>query len=259
MLVWCIALIGFVGATEVTVATLNIGHGRGDSRHQVLQSAGQIQANLNRVSELIHSEGIDVLALQEVDHQAWWSGNQSQADILADGLNFSHRFQGMHSQKSRLQYGTSILSRYEMGMQESSAHRSTFPLPSKGYTSALLSIENQNLMVVSLHLDPIRSVYRLKQIESLQVLLSGVQDPYVILGDFNIEWGDELAHFCKMLNVQAYEPQENWVTYSKLQRRLDWILTSDGVDIVDYQTLETDISDHRPVIATLKLGDVTRD
>ena len=64
MLVWCIALIGFVGATEVTVATLNIGHGRGDRRHQVLQSAGQIQDNLNRVSELIQIEGIDVLALK---------------------------------------------------------------------------------------------------------------------------------------------------------------------------------------------------
>ena len=81
-----------------------------------------------------------------------------------------------------------------------------------------LSIENQNLMVVS------SIQYVLCTFETdwrLQVLLSGVQDPYVILGDFNIEWGDELAHFCKMLNVQAYEPQENWVTYCNCND--DWI------------------------------------
>ena len=252
-MVWFWTWLGLVEATEVRVATLNIGHGRGDSRHQVLQSTEQIQHNLARVSELIQRERIDVLALQEVDQQAWWSGNRSQSKILGDELQFEHRFQGMHSQKSRLQYGTSILTSFEMLTQESSVHRSTFPLPSKGYTSAVLNVENQRLMVISLHLDPIRPMHRLKQIESLQLHLSDAQVPYVILGDFNIEWGEELSRFCTMLNVQAHEPHENWVTFTKLQRRLDWILISNGLNVVEYRTLETDISDHRPVIATIEL------
>jgi endonuclease/exonuclease/phosphatase family metal-dependent hydrolase len=129
-LVWFLAWIGLLEATEVRVATLNIGHGRGDSRHQVLQSTEEIYQNLTRVSELVEREGIDVLALQEVDHQAWWSGNRSQSNILGDELQLAHRFQGVHSQKSRLQYGTSILTSYEMLAQKSSVHRSTFPLPS---------------------------------------------------------------------------------------------------------------------------------
>jgi endonuclease/exonuclease/phosphatase (EEP) superfamily protein YafD len=81
----------------------------------------------------------------------------------------------------------------------------------------------------------------------------------VILGDFNVEWGNELIEFCSMLNVQAHEPQEKWVTYTNLQRRLDWILTSDGLTVLDYRTLETDISDHRPVIATLEFVNATAD
>lgn len=79
----------------------------------------------------------------------------------------------------------------------------------------------------------------------------------VIMGDFNCTWAGKersLRTLASGLNARGYEPaDENLWTYGSSRRRLDWILVSDDLEFVEYETITDRFSDHRSVIASLKL------
>ena len=61
------------------------------------------------------------------------------------------------------------------------------------------------------------------------------------------------------LNLRAYAPEAKGLnTFPLFNRRLDWILISPELDFVDYRTLSDVVSDHRPVVATLRWAKVRR-
>lgn len=256
-MIWWWLSISYGWSEPLTVATLNLGHGRGTGVHQTFQSQQAIQQNVDKVSEIISPFSVDVLALQEVDTRAWWSGGWNQTQRLGEGLQLPYVLEGAHSQKAGLIYGAGLLSRFEFAQSNTVSERSTFPLPPKGFVMATMMVEQQSIVVVSLHLDPIRAAIRQQQVLSLQRALESIEAPIIIMGDFNVEWGTELEQFCTILNVSAHQPLEAWVTFPKLQRRLDWILFSDEIEVLAYETVEQKLSDHRLVVATVEVrGDV---
>ena len=195
------------------------------------------------------------MALQEADVEAWWSGNVPQSSYLATLLSMSHVVEGEHSHRKRLNYGTSLISQVEMVEINSQSTPSTFPLPSKGFVIAKVEVEDQSYVVVSIHLDPIRASIRDTQIDTLVEELSTFDVPRIVMGDFNIQWGAELDAYCSKLEVRPYDPLNNHVTFPKLNRRLDWILVSEELDFVEYQTHDVALSDHKLLSATLVVLD----
>ena len=240
-------------AEEITVATLNIGHGRGSGPHQIWQSSTRIQHNIDDISNTLGTVDIDLLALQEADHHAWWSGYSSQTQRLSELLDMPHYVQGLHSQATRLVYGTSLLSKLPFVTTRSVSLTSTFPLPSKGFSLGELVIDSHTIVVVSIHLDPLKRSRRLQQVMELESALSSVSHPIIILGDFNVHWGRELQQYCSILNVQPYLPSEVWISYPKLGTRLDWVLTSKEFEVLEYRTVSANISDHNAIVAKLMI------
>ena len=163
MMWWTLFSLAF--ATEFTVATLNIGHGRGDGVHQALQSTVRVQSNINKIGESLLLHDLDVVAFQESDSAAaWWSGNQDQVQSLSTLLNMQYTLMGRHAQRSRLEYGTSLVSRQPMNETQSIAYRSSFPLPPKGFVVGVMTIDEMDIAVVSIHLDPRKSTIRTRQL-----------------------------------------------------------------------------------------------
>ena len=236
---------------EITVSTLNIGHGKGTGTHQVTQSKGQILQNIDLIAEEVLLNKPDVLGLQEADIKAWWSGNTPQSTYLASLLQMSHVLVGEHSHRKRLNYGTSLISQDKLQEMYSQRTPSTFPLPPKGFVIATVMVEQQQIVVVSIHLDPFKASVRESQIGSLVEELKGFELPRIIMGDFNVEWGEELSSYCSRLNVSPYDPLNQDSTFPKLNRRLDWILASEDLEFVQYQTHDVTLSDHKLLSATL--------
>lgn len=239
---------------EITVSTLNIGHGRGTGTHQITQSKGQILQNIDLIAEEVLLIKPDVLALQEADVKAWWSGNTPQSTYLANLLQMSHVVVGEHSHRKRLNYGTSLISQSKLQEVDSQRTPSTFPLPPKGFVMATVMVERQPIVVVSIHLDPFKASVRDTQIDTLVAELKDVDAPLIIMGDFNVEWGQELDVYCSRLNVSPYDPLNQDSTFPKLNLRLDWILASEDFEFVEYQTHGIALSDHRLLSATLVLS-----
>ena len=240
---------------DIMVSTLNIGHGRGSGTHQITQSKDDIVKNLEFVGAEIVSRRPDVLALQEADVEAWWSGNVRQSSYVATLLSMPHVLEGEHSRRKRLNYGTSLISQVEMVEIYSQSTPSTFPLPSKGFVIAKVEVEEQSYVVVSIHLDPIKASIRDTQIDTLVEELSTFDVPRIVMGDFNIQWGAELDAYCSKLEVRPYDPLNNHATFPKLNRRLDWILVSEELEFVEYQTHDVALSDHKLLSATVVVSD----
>ena len=59
--------------------------------------------------------------------------------------------------------------------------------------------------------------------------------------------------------MRAHDPEaDDLVTFPSLQRRLDWVLVSREIEFVGHRVLDDAVSDHRVVVADLRLTDGQR-
>lgn len=244
----------------LSVMTLNLAHGRANGRHQFLLPSAKFRKNLEMVASFIQAESPDIIALQEADGPSFWSGRFDHVDFLAQKTDLPHFFRGSHNQTKRLDYGTAILSNRTITHVNDVRFIRYAPLPAKGFVHTKIQLtEGKELHLVSIHLDPLRSSVRKKQLDVLIQNLQEEKEPLIIMGDFNTGWSVTLSELCQKLSVKAYQPesQEAWLnTFPKAQKRLDWILISEELDFAEYTVHSNPISDHYAVSAKVKLNNM---
>jgi endonuclease/exonuclease/phosphatase family metal-dependent hydrolase len=78
------------------------------------------------------------------------------------------------------------------------------------------------------------------------------------MGDFNCGYcakDSTLRLLAQELNLQAHEPEAtDMVSFPLRNKRFDWIMISAELAFRDYRTLPDVLSDHRAVVATLRLA-----
>ena len=243
------------------VMTLNIAHGRRDGLHQALLKRKTIESNLDRIASVLVHEKPHIVALQEADGPSLWSGRFNHVRHLASGARFSHFFRGAHIDAFQLSYGTALLSQFPLRESLSIAFAPSPPTPTKGFVVSTIGWPDRDdieVTVVSVHLDFARASVRRKQVEEMIARLIQRKQPLIVMGDFNCGFsGDErsLAPLSKKLGLTAYKPAApEMTTFPSSGSRLDWILISDDLEVTGYRTLEKVLSDHRAVIAELRLA-----
>lgn len=250
------------GATcSLRVMSLNVAHGRGTGQHQATQSREEIVANLQKVAELIRRHRPDVVALQEADGPSLWSGWFDHVQWLGDKTQLEHRYRGAHVDRIGLCYGTAILSRHNLLEPFSVAFTPSPPTPTKGFVAAKVAWPGRPetlIQVVSLHLDFARPAVRTRQVNELVKRLGENKYPLVVMGDFNAQWSDRhsaVRAAAEALGLRAYQPDaDKPFTFPSLKRWLDWILISEELEFEEYATLPEAVSDHRAVMAVLRLA-----
>lgn len=243
------------------VLSLNLAHGRKDAWHQILLSRDTIQANLDEVARVLQEERPDVVALQEADAPSLWSGQFHHVAYLAQRAGIPHFVHGEHVARLKLAYGTALVSRH--CVHDPLSHRFTpsRPTPSKGVVACAIQWPGRPgfwVDVVSVHLDFSRKSVRTRQARELIDRLADRRHPRVLMGDFNCGFGPKdttLRLLTEELDLRAHEPEaEHLMSFPTLRKRLDWILVSPEFDFVEYRTLPHVLSDHRAVVATLRLN-----
>ena len=247
------------GDRTLKVMTLNIAHGRRKAFHQALQKRTTIEANLDEVAKVFLREGPDIVALQEADGPSIWSGNFDHVDYLARSAGFSHHCRGEHVEGMKLSYGTALLSRLPLDDCRSITFAPSPPTFSKGFVVGTIQWPGRpdlKVDVVSLHLDFSRKSVRQKQIQKMITELSQRENPLIIMGDFNCDWAGKepsLRTLAEQLDVVADKPAaEDMLTFPKSKKRLDWVLVSPELELVEYKTIPDTLSDHHGVVAVLR-------
>jgi endonuclease/exonuclease/phosphatase family metal-dependent hydrolase len=243
-------------SVEFTAMTLNAAHGRADGVHQALLSEQSITENLDQIASVLNDLSPEVVALQEADGPSLWSGRFDHVAYLADAGGYGHGHRGEHVSGLKLSYGTAVLSRYPMENKASITFPPSPPLFPKGFVVGEVSVPGVGpVTVASVHLDFARESVRQEQVERMVEELAERPRPLIVMGDFNCDWDDEttLPGLAEQLGLKVYEPEDTTTTFPKLGKRLDWIFVSEEFEFVDYQVNGAELSDHRAVVARLRV------
>ena len=234
------------GGTTLAAVSYNIRHGVGmDGR-----------LSLKRVAGLLGSLQPDIVGLVEVDRHCRRSGGGDQAAELGRALGMHAAF-GKFMDLEGGQYGMAILSRYPIG------EVAEIPLSPGSEPRVALMAEIQlptgkRLRAVNVHFDWVEDDrVRFTQARELREFLRTVDEPIVLMGDFNDRPGSRtLSLFADY--QEAAKPPEARLTYpaDEPEREIDFIFVAPvGAWSVGAARVlpEKVVSDHRPVVAELTL------
>ena len=248
------------------IATLNIAHGRGESLNQMLVTNSTIENNLAAIADFLQQQGIHIAALQEVDAPSHWSGNMDQAGFIARRAGYPWWVQASHASLGIADYGTAVLSTLPIHEAMQVDFPPSPPTAQKGFTLAQIQWQPDEqaavaIDVISIHMDFSRKSVRRQQLEKLDLLLRERRNPLILMGDFNSEY------LASRLMESAAEDERHLHTwaggesphFSYKKKRLDWIIVSGDLEFVDYTTASEPLSDHKAVIASLRLTENSGD
>ena len=260
------ALESVIVSDYLRLVTLNVAHGRKDGRNQMMLKGETIRTNLTDVAHVLKEAGAHAIALQEADADSAWSGNFSHVNLLAQESNYPCSFHGVHASGRWYDFGTALLSRYPFKGTFSHSFKPSKPTTTKGFVAAALDWnpagalqQPVSIKLISVHLDFSRRSVRRAQIDEMVGVLSKIEGPMVLMGDFNTDWQTEdssLKYLADELDLSVFEPHADGLsTYGDEGARLDWILISPGLRFTKYAVVPDVISDHYAVAAEIMLED----
>ncbi len=252
----------------LSVLTLNMAHGRKDAFNQMLQKTSTTRRNLEEMADYFRDSGADLIALQEADASSRWSGKFNHVEFVSDNSPYPCRIHAGHASKYMYNFGTALLSRVSFTNSLMHSFEPSPPTTTKGFVMGRVLWNPDGSLpepvvvsVISVHLDFSRKKVRDAQTAEMREVLKDLQEPIIILGDFNADWTSKDSAIKAIVAneiYKVYKPEATGLgTYKSGKDRLDWILISKDLEFVNYEVPQLVLSDHQPVLATLKLVDIS--
>jgi endonuclease/exonuclease/phosphatase family metal-dependent hydrolase len=238
---------GRSGVEPVRVLVYNT-HAGTDARHV---------SNVDRVAQIVKDVNADVVLLQEVDSATRRSGGVDQVSRLR-ALTGYHGVFGKAIDYDGGKYGIAILSRWPI-LSDTLIHLPVAEHDSsyeaRGGLVVKIARPRGTLRVIDTHLEAYKNSYRLEQARALVAIANAQRDSgaTIVGGDFNSEPGSGV--------ISIFE-ESGWRdgfatcgTGSGLSfpadvpvKRIDYLLISGTSKCVSARVLDTQASDHRPVL-----------
>jgi len=265
--------------------TYNIAHGRGPELNARNTDGGNAEAKRKRLEDIGHrigALGLDMVFLQEVDFNTWWSHGMDQASIIAEAAGFpfivrQRNFDTGLPLFRRYDFGNALLSRLPIA----EAERVSLPAFSEmealfaGNHDAMLATiqigEDQQILILGAHLEVRSEEARVQAAEELIRVQRKHPQPMILLGDLNSTppgfpgsktslSGQNTIELLESFGGFQRRPGRGQATHTDFtfptvapRRIIDWILADRNWRILEYKVLrDFQESDHLPVMATLK-------
>jgi endonuclease/exonuclease/phosphatase family metal-dependent hydrolase len=238
--------------------------------HTGIGSDGRL--DLARTVDMLRTFDADVIGLQEIDvHWGARSDWRDQAHDLADALDMQVFFAPIYSLdppsagEPRREYGLAVLTDLPVLSTEnhlltrlSTQGTDPVPEPAPGFPEMVVSVRGAIVHVYATHLDyradpSVRAMQVQDTLEILDQDRDGAQQ--VLVGDFNAPPdAPELTPLWTEL-VDGWEVTGDGagLTYPTVDpvKRIDYVTHSHNVETLDTDVVQTNASDHLPVVADL--------
>ncbi|QIB67759.1 oxidoreductase [Kineobactrum salinum] len=234
--------------------------------HSCIGMDGKLSAR--RIARVIARTQPDIVALQELDVGRSRSGHENQAQVIAHYLTMEHHFHPVIHVENE-QYGDAILSHLPMRLVKAACLP---PVPGpgsrrepRGAVWVAVEVMGTEIQVINTHL----GLWPGERLRQVQELLGrnwlghpDCQGPVILCGDFNATPGSAV---CRMLRARLDDAQielashrpRNTFSSNIPAARIDHIFLGGGVEVTAIDTPQSQLarlaSDHRPLVATLKL------
>jgi endonuclease/exonuclease/phosphatase family metal-dependent hydrolase len=221
------------------------------------------KSNLQDITELINRIKPDLIALQEVDSMTNRTRgfNEGERKNLVMELEKATGLKGFFAKAidfSEGGYGEAILSRYPAEFE-----KVQLPIPKGGEERSMaiahVSLPDRSkLSFAATHLCHQFEENRTAQAAAISHLLTGLQVPVVLAGDFNFEsdekgysvlsndFKDAALEFGNIQETYSSKTPEIRIDYFWLDRNTNW-------EIISMEALDVEFSDHKPIVITLKI------
>lgn len=224
--------------------------------------------NLARVAEIVRSTGADIALLQEVDRGTTRSGKVDQLAVLSRLTGFHAAF-GKTLDYQGGDYGIAVLSRWPINRDslirlpvDPPQERSGGVYEPRGALQAVIQVHGAPLEILNTHVDASREdFYRKQEMTTILRLATrsiiDVRRSTLVGGDLNAEPGSAVIELVRDSPLRDAWPecgQGPGLTYpaDRPIKRIDYLLLPVGWRCVRGAVIETEVSDHRPVIFTLR-------
>jgi endonuclease/exonuclease/phosphatase family metal-dependent hydrolase len=222
--------------------------------HSAFDSAGR--QDLEAIAKVIEDSGADVMALQEVSRVRFMDGFADIPNWLSRRLQMPFLFQGTEEPI----WGNAILTRYPILDSGSGELPRVGTLIERGYLWASIDAGGpQPLLVIVTHLHHLGpdSLERQAQVPVLLQFWNG-QTSSILLGDMNAEPGSvEMKMIAEAGLLDAWDGAGvgPGYTFSSTdpQKRIDWIWHTVDLKPIAVEVIQTQASDHMPLVATLEV------
>ena len=220
-----------------------------------------------RIARVIARQGVDVVALQEIDVGRDRSGKVDQAETIAQKLGMIAHFHPSFILKEG-QYGNAIVSRYPLKIirKDSLPRLKTHGVfEPRGALWVEIDVNGVKVNLINSHLS-LWPAERLLQAEALLgpdwASSAACQGPVVLCGDFNApphssaykRMGGKLRD--AQLILDSHKPHNTWMATHPCSR-IDHFFVSPDIDVLSITVPTTELdriaSDHLPLVVDLKV------
>jgi endonuclease/exonuclease/phosphatase family metal-dependent hydrolase len=244
-------------ADQVRVLVLNMHAGK--------DAAGK--SNLDAIVSLVKDHKADVVLLQEVDRGTNRSGRVDQVAELSKGTKYQSAFSASLFHYDGGEYGVALLADGLIGYHATEPLQ-VLPVQTRAGGSheprvalvTILSVHGETWRVMNTHLDPSDDAGRAQEVARLVEAIHTQQaagTPLLVGGDLNSTPDNPV-----LKPIPGAGLHDAWsecgtgdgFTYpaDKPAKRIDYLWMSEGVHCASAQVLDTQLSDHRPLLVTLK-------
>lgn len=201
-------------------------------------------STMKAIINFLKDERPDIIGIQEINEN-YIRGYQ--VTKLQQELNYQVHFRS-HVTIGDGGYGIATFSRYPF------INRIHVLLPStkeqRGLLDTTVLINTCKVHIINTHLS-LSSPERAKQLMKIKEYINLLEDPFILLGDFNasIEEIDDL-----LIDTAKRTKKEHLPTMMLYKKRIDYIFVSKEFEVLNYNVFPVKMSDHYPVVADLILN-----
>lgn len=238
---------------KVKALTFNIQHG-------VDQHSEKREINLDQIADIIKDAGADFVNLNEVYGAGSYPCEESEmtAQYLASKAGYNYCFFAPAIRANGKPYGNAFLSRFPIRFAE------VIPVPDPIHKHEDVHYESRNIMkfildtgekpltVFGSHFGVAKGEEE-NAVEMLGFLVKEENNPVICMGDYNITPdSDIIAPLLSELKNTSADNEPTFPSYAP-EIKIDYILVSQGVEVISGKPLQIIASDHFPYAAELEI------
>lgn len=208
--------------------------------------------DLEATARVIEDSGADIVLLQEVSRGWLVTSGNDQLRWLSARLDMPYAWGGASLDDL---WGNAILSRYPIVDERLMKFESTGNLRRAGLAVTIQPESGRAFDVVVTHLDNPSEAGDIRDAQLAQLLdLLTMERPTILGGDFNMTPDDPgLGRLLELGLIDAAATAGGAEPTSEDGRRIDYIFVSEDFTVIDATVIDSDASDHFPVVVTLGL------
>jgi len=230
------------------------------------------EENIENIAAFLNEHPADIVCLQELTN-GYAKTHSDTGGYIAEQLGYNHFVKTIPLDNADWEIANGIFTRFPIKNQKSvwinePGGTGDYDDQYRAYVETSLDIEGKELTVATAHMsytDAFKVTGR-KLAETAQLVeeIKAKDHRFIVAGDFNAEPGSEVINqISKYLKHAGPDyAEKTWTTKpfsyngfeaNTLDWRLDYIFATPDVNVISAQILQTDFSDHLPVLARIKL------